>query len=326
MTIFVSIASYCDSLLGATVNNAIKNAKYPSDLVFGIVEQREPEKRIKITPDHKKVRYLGVNPHESRGACWARSICMSMYNDEDWFFQIDAHMVFNKDWDEWFIKAAERCAELSPKPIVSSYPSPYDRENGIITKHVFHGALVHVVQGEFEPTNSKLKFVAAQVNTDKIVEGVHIGAGCLFTQGKFVYEVPYDPFMYFNGEEQAMALRAYTHGWDIFHVPDMPIYHLYTKSKGGERARHWDAEVTKQRAEHWSTMQGRATKRLESLIRGEDMGAYGLGTVRTVQDYIDFSGVDYFNKKASGRALKHNVKEKHNDGRTGLPSSTQGVA
>jgi len=40
-----------------------------------------------------------------------------------------------------------------------------------------------------------------------------------------------------------------------------------------------------------------------------DMGAYGLGSVRTVQDYIEFSGVDYFNKKASGRALKHVIKE-----------------
>jgi hypothetical protein len=45
------------------------------------------------------------------------------------------------------------------------------------------------------------------------------------------------------------------------------------------------------------------------------MGAYGLGTARSVQDYIDFSGVDYFNKKASGRALKHIVKEKHNEQR-----------
>ena len=304
MSIFVSIASYSDVLLGHTINDAIKKSKYPNDLFFGVVEQSELGKRIKITPDHKNVRYLGVNPHESRGACWARSVCMSMYNDEDWFFQIDAHMIFEQDWDERFVKAAEKCAEISPKFIVSSYPNSYERENGIVTKHIFRGTSVHIIADDFDPKNSKLKFVASPVDTTDIIPGVHVGAGCLFTLGKFVYEIPYDPYMYFNGEEQAIALRAYTHGWDMFHVPDMPIYHLYAKSKGGERPRHWDKEVTTKRAEHWATMQQRATDRLEALIHGKDMGIYGLGSVRSVQDYIDFSGVDYFNKKAKGRASR----------------------
>jgi hypothetical protein len=51
-------------------------------------------------------------------------------------------------------------------------------------------------------------------------------------------------------------------------------------------------------------MQQRATNRLELLVQEKYMGMYGVGNVRTVQDYINFSGVDYINKKIKGRAAR----------------------
>ena len=305
MKIFISVASYCDDNLGRTVAGAFKEAKYPKNLIFGVVEQEDDDQRWKIPPTiRKQVRYVGIDPRESRGACWARSLCMSMYGDEDWFFQIDAHTLFEKDWDERLIKAAEGCLKISPKPIVSSYPNAFERADGVITRHIFRGVPVHIIKGEVDPKSYKLQFVARKVKGNRPVRAVHLAGGCLFTLGKFVYEVPYDPYMYFNGEEQAIAVKAYTHGWDMFHVPDLPLYHLYTSSKGGKRQRHWDPEITKERAEHWSVMQKRAVTRLSELIDGKDMGVYGLGKERTMQDYIDFSGVDYFNKSVGGRALR----------------------
>ena len=62
------------------------------------------------------------------------------------------------------------------------------------------------------------------------------------------------------------------------------------------------------------------------MINGKDMGAYGLGRVRTMQEYTEFSGIDYFNKKLSGRALRTAWHGEKND--TAIPaiskSETQG--
>jgi len=325
VSIYISIASYRDEMLKHTILQALHKAKDPKGLSFGVVEQAYENERLQVSDGlRKKIQYVAVDPRESRGACWARSLCMAMYNDEDWFFQIDAHTVFDQDWDERLINAATECAKINPKCIVSSYPTPFDRKDGKIIRHMFNGVLVHIVSSkaqEFDPKHLKLKFVATRVKRDTPVRGLHLAGGCIFTQGKFVYEVPYDPYMYFNGEEQAMAVRAFTHGYDIFHVPSLPMYHLYA-----ERPRHWDKDTTKERTVHWGSMQLRTTKRLEDLISGKDMGAYGLGRVRTMQEYIEFSGIDYFNKTLSGRALRTTWHGEKND--TTIPaiskSETQG--
>jgi hypothetical protein len=39
-----------------------------------------------------------------------------------------------------------------------------------------------------------------------------------------------------------------------------------------------------------------AMERLRKLIKGEDLGIYGLGNVRTIEDYGNFAGVDFKNK------------------------------
>ena len=64
-------------------------------------------------------------------------------------------------------------------------------------------------------------------NTE-ITHGYLIAAGCLFTRGSFVKDVPYDQSLYFYGEELSIALRAFTRGYGIYHIPSTPIYHLYT--------------------------------------------------------------------------------------------------
>ena len=46
MTIFISIASYCDKLLEQTVRDALAKATTPSNLFFGIVEQNFVEQRF----------------------------------------------------------------------------------------------------------------------------------------------------------------------------------------------------------------------------------------------------------------------------------------
>ncbi|RYY66785.1 MAG: hypothetical protein EOO24_53750 [Comamonadaceae bacterium] len=157
--------------------------------------------------------------------------------------------------------------------------------------------LAHVVKPGtgFEPDHLVLGFEAHPVDTDEPVEGFHLGAGCLFAPGRFALEFPYDPGLYFHGEEQALAARLYTHGWDIVHMPGLPLYHLYNDGESGvpRRPLHWDTTQDAGRPRTWWELEQRSRRRLSALLAGEPLGAYGLGTVRTLEQYARWCGIDY---------------------------------
>ena len=301
-TIFVSIASYCDSLLPQTIENALDNARYPDDIKFGVVEQSKISYADKLAKKaRKQVRLLSVDPAQSRGVCWARTLVMSMYGDEDWFFQIDAHTLFDQHWDSCLLGAWADCIRQSPKPYIGGYPHAFEITDGeSIKKLCTNNIIGNVVTKDKTFTSNliDLPFTPIFVEQTKPVMGFHLAAGCVFAPGAFVYEVPYDPFIYFYGEEPLWALRAYTNGWDLFHVPKLPVYHYYDTGPHIEvkRARHWAEEEDGTRSTRWWELNNRASQRMVQIIDGKDFGVYGLGRVRTLEDYAAFSGIDYKNR------------------------------
>lgn len=307
-TIFVSIASYCDSLLTQTIEDALDNARYPDDIRFGVVEQSNVSYADKLRDVAKKqVRLLSIDPSQSRGACWARALVMAMYGDEDWFFQIDAHTIFDKHWDSCLLGAWADCARQSKKPYIAGYPHAYEIRDGVNTKiPCTQNIVANVVTKDktFEGDPLNLPFIPVSVEQTKPVMGFHLAAGCVFAPGNFVYEVPYDPFIYFHGEEALMALRAYTHGWDLFHIPKLPVYHYYDTGPNLEikRVRHWAEEEDASRPTRWWELNNRASQRMAQIIDGKDFGVYGLGRVRTLEDYAQFSGIDYKNRVVHPKA------------------------
>lgn len=303
------MASYCDPLLPFTLRSALSQATDPGRIVFGVVEQALPGQGFDSPAEWtRRLRYLRVNAAASRGACWARSVAMSMFQGEDWFLQIDSHTWFEPGWDERLIAAARRCAALNPRSLLSCYPNPFrmhaDQPRADL---VSSAVLAHVVRtGQaFDPAHPVLLFECVPVSTDEPVPAIHLAAGALFAPGRMVEELPYDPQMFFHGEEQAYALRAYTHGWDLFHVPRMPLYHLYTEPGQTPRPMHWSPAHDALRRDTSAALTQHAQARLASLLwHGGDLGAYGLGRVRSLSDYAEFSGIDYTARRIEARAYK----------------------
>jgi hypothetical protein len=214
-------------------------------------------------------------------------------------------MLFDQDWDLRLLAQAHICSKQNSNYVISSYPNSFVIENGIPTpKPITNQVLGHVVAGD---SNFKegltIKFSGVIVKANNPIKGFHLGAGCLFAPGHFVSYFPYDPQLYFAGEEQALSARLYTHGWDIFHVPNLPIYHLYEDVNPTSRPKHWDKEQNKERIHPSSQMYWHSEARLKDILLGRaDLGVFGLGSVRTMQDYEKFSGIDYVNKLISKRA------------------------
>jgi hypothetical protein len=130
----------------------------------------------------------------------------------------------------------------------------------------------------------------------EITHAYLMAAGCIFTRGKFVKDIPYDPNYYFYGEELSMALRAFTHGFSFFHIPDVPLFHLYTDVSNIPRKLHWDPEDDANRAIKWHELEQKSLDRLDYLFAGKIEGSMGLGSQRSLKDYAVISGVDLKNK------------------------------
>lgn len=306
--IFISLAAFCDPLLGFTIASALTQASRPERIVIGLVEQQLHEACIRLPAAWlPQVRRVHIHPLEARGPCWARAIAMSLHQGEPWFLQIDSHMWFEPGWDERLIDWGERCAALNPRSLISTYPNPFTmREGQPVAEIVGPELLAFVVKGGqvFQPDHPVLTFEAVPVAGREPLPALHVGGGCLFGPGRLVNELPYDPFLYFHGEEQAFALRAWTRGWDIFQVPGMPIYHQYV-TDDSLRPLHWSPELDAQRRVRSAQLGEMANRRMAALLwEGADLGVYGLGTARSLADYAAFSGIDYAARRIEPWAYK----------------------
>lgn len=93
MTIFISIASYCDPELLPTILDAYDKAKHPESLHFGILDQSTSDSYDNLPLWRDQIRYVWMKARDARGVGFARSIIQGMVEDEDYLLQIDSHML-----------------------------------------------------------------------------------------------------------------------------------------------------------------------------------------------------------------------------------------
>ncbi|MBL8339919.1 MAG: hypothetical protein JNL30_00510 [Rubrivivax sp.] len=309
-TIFISIAAYCDPMLAFTIASARSQARDPSRVFIGVVEQQVVGQQLRLTDEWSRqhVRFTRIDALEARGPCWARSLAMALYQSEDWYLQIDSHMWFEPGWDDRLVEWGQWCESQNSRSLISCYPNPFEMINGHpVAKPVTNNVLAFAVQGsaEFDKEHPVLMFECVAVDRTEPVLGFHVGGGCLFAPGYIVEDLPYDPRLYFHGEEQAFALRAWTHGWDIYQIPGMPIYHLYTQPGTTPRPMHWTPEQDERRATRSAALEKAAQLRLAAMLWADaDLGAYGLGRARTLAEFAEFSGIDYVRRTIAPNARK----------------------
>lgn len=306
MKIFISVASYCDELLFFTIKDCLAKAAIPENLVFGVVDQNEASQKdaIEGLGLGARVRYVFINKLDTFGVSWARNVAFSLWDDEDYLLQIDSHTLFEEGWDTHLLKQYQELKKKSAKPIISTYPYAFsfDENNNPTFKEPSRKyALVLRPHPDtsLNEDNAVLRFRAEHQLSDEPVLGYHLAGGFIFTSANFMQEVPYDPYLYFHGEEQSLAVRAYTRGWDIYNPNYIPLYHLYKKAGEEHTTHHWHKSTSTKRALDGAYLRARAKKRVLRLFYGDGLKgtAYGLGEVRSLADFCALSGIDYINKK-----------------------------
>lgn len=302
--IFVGIAAYRDTECQWTVRDLFKKAQDPDRIQVGLCWQFVPGEDddcflVKTRPS--QCRVIEVDAHDSQGVCWARSQVQSLWDGEDYVLQIDSHMRFAQDWDRRLLEMLDRCR--SDKPALTTYPSPY------VPPNHFDPDVVSVMFANSFDSHGVLKLHSRGISP-KDAPGApqpnpFVAAGFLFSDSRLLREVPYDPHLYFQGEEITLAARLWTHGWDIFSPNEVLIYHDYSQRPG--RRRHWEDHAA------WTRLNDLSYQRIRHLLGGEscadaealrELDRYGLGQARSLEAYQAFSGVDFRRRTIDGKAAQ----------------------
>jgi len=312
--IFVQIASYRDPELIPTIEDMIKKAKNPQNLVFGICWQYDSSEPITMFDNIPQFRVSKHHYSESEGLGWARNITNSLYDDEEYTLQIDSHHRFVQDWDEICLEDYKQALMISDKPIISTYVTPFNPKDSE-DKWIPTPCLMSQYEFSGDRLLMSMPWYIQDYKTRKrVIRARTISGHFYFTSGNFIKEVPYDPDIYFGGytEETSLSVRAYTNGYDFFSPYRMVMWHEYTR---GYRVKHWDdhgkESITKKTSGERDVYARNKTRQLfGTQDYGIDMGIYGLGDKRTLHDYEVYGGFDFKNLKIQDYTLK--VKEPPN--------------
>lgn len=284
MSIFVSIASYCDDELENTVFDMFASADRPQDIYVGIYDQTDtPSDALS---NLSNVRYLYVNKDQAKGTGIARKIASSLYIDEDYYFQIDSHMRFDAGWDTFLINELEDIRKSHGKAIISHSPLQYFIKDGLVEK-VKHDGSAYLIPFNDDQCAWMARSIVFMDGSPK--ESQMIMAAFLFTTADYLLEIPHDQNILYRGEEICTSIRAYTRGWKIFAPSRWVAWHYFFRDDAPKVWQNDDGVVH----QWWKDSMNKEFDYVRSILCGEDLDIYGIGDVELYQEYQSKIGISF---------------------------------
>jgi hypothetical protein len=294
---FVSVASYRDPELVPTITDCLAMARHPERLRFGICWQHGDGEQLPAWMRGEHFRVIDVDWRQSRGVCWARAEIMRQWDGEERYLQLDSHHRFAADWD---VKLSRQLARVdSDLALLTTYAAAYTPGIDEPEPHVTRMGFDH-----FTPEGAILTrpWVLVDPPPDPI-PAQFVSAHLLYAPGRFVEHVPYDPELYFIGEETTIALRAFTHGYDLFHPSEVVAWHAYDRD---HRVAHWqDHAPGRGVARPWYELRRLGLHRYSRLIAQARAGGGGFGRERTFADYEAYAGISFRHRRVQDYTRCH---------------------
>jgi hypothetical protein len=307
-TIFISVASYRDDECPSTLEYIFHNADNPHNVYVGICQQNDMSDNsidIECTLPNgsfiNNIRMMRLHSYEAKGPTWARYLCSTLYNNEDYFFQIDSHTKLVKGWDTKCINMMKELKSKGVKhPVLSHYPAAWESfQKGEI-------GVTRICKSFFNDDNMISFQGAEHIITKEMVPSPYVAGGFLFSEGSLIRDVPFDPTLdyLFVGEEIMHSIRIWTSGYDIYTPNENIAFHEYTRS---EKPKIWtDKKYSDKEAfQKVKELIGLSKQENKTLINYK----YGLGNIRSLDDYYTFAGIDIKNKKVTKNFCRPDFKD-----------------
>jgi hypothetical protein len=301
--IFVNICSYRDKLLAPTIQSLLDNESGRNTITYGIFEQTSLEdslvKKYPHLAKHKQVRYKRIDPEYSDGVVWARAINAMQIYDEEFQYQVDSHMLFDKGWDNYLIlDYMQGCRDFGhDKIVLSAGTKNFDLDEDRITKHILNDD-ISVKLGYYQ-FNKNMRLYAHGPwipSPDKLQPSIHICAGNFFAPAKWVKEVGYNTNIYFEGEEQMLVLMSFLKGYKVLTQRRVKCYH-YLRSSNWESKQTINPVISQEKIR---MNQDRSEKELSNFLYSIDESV--------LRKYQEEMGVDFINRRLEERSISRHIK------------------
>jgi hypothetical protein len=220
--LFVSIASYEDLCLVPTIEEALKNAKYPDRIVFGLGLQFKNPPNLDFLKN-KKVIYFKTGD-DRPGIVRVRHEISKLISDEKYFLQIDSHSHFMPSWDEELIDLLNHAflVNNSKDAVLSGVPSD------IVGKDIHLGDNEPRTRifGKFKDDLSEQDHFINRLDATTDLFDINykndfyqiyrISAGYLFSETRLIKEIGLDPYSRQLKEEAYFSWKILISGWNIY--------------------------------------------------------------------------------------------------------------
>jgi len=303
MKIFVSIVSYRDPLLHQTIRNMMEMQSQLTKVTYGIFEQTDyPDSLEAKHPDlaqNKNVRYKRIDAKHSDGVGWGRHINSIQVTDEEFYYQVDSHMLFDKNWDRYLISDFKLGMQQhqTDRIIIDANcgsfrmqddGTPWIDRHGAITVKAgywsFHENYILGAHGEFREST-----------TDFLHPTIHLFAGNFFTHTDWIRNVGMNPRIFFEGEEQYMTLASLNAGYKLCAPRQIHCYHLI------DTHRYVTKQDINQVVSHEQLTRNREKSKKEFQNFLDSLSD------EFFEEYRKYSGVDYINRKLENRAISRSI-------------------
>ena len=342
-SIFVSIANYRDSECANTIISLYGGACYPNLLSIGVnlqgtIKELDELKNslnkyslTSLAMQEGRIRIIFIDHVLSNGPCWARHIVGTLWQGEKYLLQIDSHMRFVAEWDEYLCQKLEECRKMNwitkyenltnrksteseiiktiqcGKPILTAYPLAYtlpcnpqgDRPDFELPNSQYTTLLKPL----YFDNNGMLKQSASRVlvppkEMNQCLPSKLWAAGFSFSDSQLLRDVPYPPNLpgLFIGEEILMASRLYTYGYDFWTPPRSVCFHLW---KRAHRPTFRENETKHSTTMKINPHQIKSESMIRSMLRMQNEDTilsdtrYGLGSQRSLEDFQKRVGVSF---------------------------------
>ena len=300
-------------VVGTLPNGQPKTSVSPAPPDSNGIEEFCTHEDYKKYCENGQVRVLYVHDTDALGPQTARYYASKLWGGENYFMQMDAHLEFAPEWDDYYINEM-KLSKNYPKSVLSAYPPGFKEYDGAykggtrgerlcgahFSKNGVENEILRIEQLGLTPWEAEFP-----------TQIPYIAAGFFFAHSHFLRDVPFDPYApwCFMGEEIALSMRAWTHGWNIYAPRKNVIAHQYRPGRLG-LPKFWESvgrdsgrgslntrlqKHVIRRVKHMLSYPGDSREKIEQQGDGiclHNYEHYTLGDERRLEDYLQWTKIN----------------------------------
>jgi len=237
-SIYVSISCLgIDSQLRTTLNTLLNNTSSETKLSIGISFCGDKNFANEIIKDFtdERIKTTYYDALNNLGIGLGRLSAASMYDNEEYFLQIDAHTYFPTGWDQYLINRFEdiKYKNNNKKIVLSGYLGWYNEDSFFdylgYTKWIKDRFIINndtIPYWECDVLNSEQE---EDLNKNGFIDLDKIVAMFMFGDSEFAKNICIPDWVLFWEEEIVQSIELIKNGFDLIYPgKKTPFYHYYS--------------------------------------------------------------------------------------------------